>query len=498
MKLDFKNFSQILNYWAVETPEKIFVTDILSGKSCSYADFNKLVNSTARFLKKHRVGRGDIVSLCLRNSLEFLVAYFATIRLGAIINPIPISVADKELAANLDFSKPKLSLLEVPSTKIAKRHKIFSVKFQGKGAFLKILKNFSNKKLPISLDENKPVCLYYSSGTTAKPKGIIFSHRGIINIISATCRWFGHNSNSRHLAILPMAHTSVMHYSVLPVLYVGGSFVFAKNFIKIRKDFWRIIRDYKVNYVQTVPTIILMILSITYSNYHRSRLILPYIACGSAPLPEKNKKLFENRFGLRLANLYGLSEAGHLASDYPFEKGQKPGSIGRPLDIVDLKVFDNQGREVPVGKTGEIAVKTPGFFLGYHKDKKLYESSFKNGYFCTGDLAWKDNSSILYYVGRKRDLIIKGGVNISPNLIDEVLVKHPAVAEAASVGKPDELFGEVAKSFVVLKFGRLVSQKELFDYCRRELGEFKSPSEIEFIKEIPKTASGKILRRKLK
>lgn len=494
-----KNFPEILDYWAAHAPDKTFIVSISADTSYSYSHFNRLVNSCGRFLKKQGVKKGDIVLLCVRNSVEFLIVYFATMRIGGVINILPTSIADEELSANIAYLKPRLAFVDKKySRSITKRKNVFQMEFEGKNGFLKILDGMPDDALAISLKENDAACLYYSSGTTANPKGILFSHRGIVNMAILLCREFGHNQKSVHLGILPMGHTSVMHHSLLPVLYAGGTFVFSENFISVRKNFWHIIEDYKVSYVQTVPTIIVMTLNTPYSEYRRKGLPLQFIACGSAPLPDASKRAFEKKFGLRIANLYGLSEATHVIDNYPFEDSWKPGMLGRPMKDVDVKIFDEAGKEVATGVTGEFAVKTPSLFMGYFKDKKLTESSFKRGYFCTGDLGYKDRKGIFYYAGRKKDLIIKGGVNISPDLIDEILLKHSKIAEAASVGKNDTLFGEVVKSFVVLRPGKKMPTHEFFSYCKGRLGEFKSPSEVEFVKEIPKTFSGKILRRTLR
>lgn len=494
----FRNVSEALTYWSENASGKIFIKDLSTDSNYSYFTFNKLVNAGVRLLQKQGVGKGDLVLLNIKNSIEFLILYFASMRLGSVINPIPPSVGENELLANIDFTKPKLSFLEKSYHNDAfKKYRFFRVEFEGKNTLNKILETFSTDELITQLEDDSPAALYYSSGTTDKPKGILFSHRGIMNVIVLMCQGFNHHHGSIHLGILPMAHTAVIHHSVLPVLYMGGTFVFSENFIKIRKDFWHIIEHYKVNYIQAVPTVIIMILNTRYLNYRRKKIPLKYIACGSAPLPEAIKKSFEEKFGIRLANLYGLSEAGHLMSDYPFKGAWRPGSIGWPLESIDLKIFDDSGHEVVAGVVGEFVVKTPAFFTGYYKDRKRYQSSFKNGYFCTGDLGWHDDKGLFYYAGRKKDLIIKGGVNISPNFIDEVLIKHPKVAEAASVGKSDKFFGEIIKSFVVLKPGQKMPKEDFLDYCKKKLGEFKSPSEIEFVDAIPKTFSGKILRRNL-
>ena len=495
----FRNISEALAHWADENGDKVFIKNLATRKSYTYRDFDELVNSGVRFLEDRDVARGDIVLLCLKNSIEFLAMYFASARLGSIINPVPPSIGGAELAANVRFIRPKLSIIEEKyASEDFGKNSVVSVTFEGDRTFLHLLRSFSDAVATRKLGDDAPVCLYYSSGTTANPKGILFSNKGLMNLVLLICRGFGHNEQSIHLGILPMGHTSVLHYSLLPMLCVGGTFIFSENFLTIRKDFWHLARDHKVTYVQTVPTVLYMILNTAYPDYKKSDVEIQCIACGSAPLPESIKKPFERTFGIRVANLYGVSEAGHLMDDYPFRGTWKPGGIGRPLSDVDLRIFDDAGNEVKSGTVGEFVVKTPGLFMGYFKDKKLYVSSFKRGYFCTGDLGYKDAHGLYYYVGRKKDLIIKGGVNISPNLIDEILLKHPKIAEAASVGTPDDFFGEVIKSFVVIQSGEKMSREEFFAYCKEELGDFKSPSEVEFVREIPKTFSGKILRRTLR
>ena len=493
---DFKNYSDALDHWAQVQPDKTFLVTITAQARYSYSEFNTLVNRCSHLLKKRGLRKGDTVLLSVRNSIELLIVYFATMRMGAIINLVPSSVGDKELLANIAFLKPKIAFIE---EKYAKRRKkgIYAMEF-GDGGLIGELSTLPDEAPQVALKYEDPACLYYSSGTTANPKGILFSHRGIINMAKLLSREFGHDRNSVHLGILPMGHTSVMHHSLLPVLYKGGTFVFSENFINIRKDFWRIVESFRVTYVQTVPTIIVMLNNTPYPLYQKKKLQLPFVACGSAPLPESSKKEFEKKFRLRIANLYGLSEAAHMIDDYPFEVTWKPGMLGRPMEDVDVKIFDEKGHEVGPNIVGEMVVKSPSLCIGYYKNEKLFRSSFKRGYFCTGDLAYKDTKGIFYFSGRKKDLIIKGGVNISPNLIDEILVKHPSIEEAASVGKHDAFFGETIKSFVVLRNGKKISQKEFFAYCKNKLGSFKSPSEVEFVDAIPKTFSGKVLRRSLR
>lgn len=497
---NFNNFSEVLNYWAVQAPDKTFIIDVSAEKSYTYLDFNKLVNSAVRLLKEQNVGFGDIVSIRIRNSSEFLIIYFASIRLGSIINPLPFSVKEEELIKNLDFTGSKLVFLEkINLEKISDKYKFFSVEFEGNDSFINILRKFSNENFKQDeqyLNDNNPACLYYSSGTTSNPKGILYSHKNMVSLIKSICHDFNHTFDTIHLGILPMGHTAITNYSFLPVAYAGGTLVFSENFIKIRGNFWNLIEKYKITYVETVPTIIFSILNGKYPDYSRKKISLQYIGCGSAPLPLSVQKSFQKKFDIPVANLYGLSETGPSHFDNPLKENWQPGSIGVPLGIVECKIVDDNLKELPINEVGEIIIRGSSVFIGYYKNDKAYQEAVKDGFFLTGDLGYKDECGNFFYVDRKKDLIIKGGANILPGEIDEILFKHPAVLEASTIGVPDDFLGEEIVSFVVLK--DFVCEKDLIKHCSQFLQYFKCPKRIIFIESIPQTLSGKFLRKKLR
>jgi long-chain acyl-CoA synthetase len=393
-KNDFKNFSEVLNHWANEALDKIFIYDLSLDKSYTYAKFNKLVNATVRLLEEQGVKIGDIISVCIRNSSEFLMIYFASIRLGCVINPLPSSLSEEEIIKHLDFTQSKIIFLEKEnSVKVFNKYNVFVIDFKSEDSFLNKLKNFSDKNVYgdyTDLNENNLVCLYYSSGTTSDPKGILYSHKNMMNMISSVCKEFNHGFDTVHLGILSMGHTAIINYSFLPVMYVGGTLVIVENFIKIRPYFWDIIEKYKVTYVETVPTILLTILNTNYPNYSKEKINLQYVGCGSAPLPLSIQKDFQKKFDLPVANLYGLSETGPNHFDNPLKENWKPGSIGFPLNINECKIVDNEFNELPVNEVGEIVLKGQNLFVGYFNNEIAYKKVMKNGFFLTGDLGYKD------------------------------------------------------------------------------------------------------------
>ena len=492
--LRFTDFSHALAHWAAHEGGKTFLMDLGSGATYTYADFDRHVSAAVHLLRSEGVRLGKIVSVRIRNSADFLIIYFACIRMGAIVNPFPASTSDEELSKALAFIEPRLVILERCAKKLPARTGTLLIGCGNKSLFSQ-LKPYEGRRASGTVDSKKAAALYLSSGTTGDPKGMLFSHENIIARANAVCRDFGHGHDTVHLGFLPMGHTSITDYSLLPVMYAGGTLIIAENFLSIRQDFWRIIAEDRIRYVQTVPTVLFSILNTDYSDYDSTRLILPYVACGSAPLPLSIQQEFKNKFGIPVANLYGCSETGPAFFDDPRIKGWRPGSIGVPLSVHACELVDEQGKVVLRG-VGEIAIKSKTVCIGYYKNPDAYAAAMRVGFFLTGDLARRDAKGRYLYADRKKDIIIKGGSNIFPGEIDEVLFKHPRVLESSTIGVPHDFFGEDIVSFVVSTGD--VTDVELIAHCEKHLQYMKCPARIIFLPVIPKTHSGKLLRKKLR
>lgn len=503
MKLEeCKNFSDVLYYQSRVNPEKIFIYDVHSGRSYSFGEFNAIVSRASNYLLSLGVKPGERVTAAIENSPEYCFLYFAAIRIGAIFNPMPFASHREEIKRNISYVEPAAILID------SRRVNEFSPQLKGlievpvdKDRLLeKKLGSFGEDlKINIQIKENDPACLYHSSGTTGNPKGVLFSHKNMIANISSICRGFNFNKQVQvHLVILPLGHTASTNYSFLPCMYCGGKMILAESFWHIRNKLWSLIQDFSVTYMEAVPTVIYSILNIYKDTDGYNLSTMQFVGCGSAPLQKCVQVEFEKKFKLKVANLYGLSETGPTHIDNPTEDKWKPGSIGLPLDVNEVKIFDENDKELGVNETGEIVIKGPNVFIGYFKNDSLYSEVMKNGYFHTGDLGYKDKNGRFYYVDRLKDLIIKGGSNIVPGEIDEVLLLHPAVKEAVTIGIPDKMFGEEIKSFVVLRDNFNVSVDELALHCRNYLTTLKLPKEIEIVDAIAKTHSGKLLRKEMR
>ena len=497
---DYKSFSELLEDAAKVFANRTFLIE--EGRQHSFNDFNRSVNRCIRMLASDGVVPGDIVSIVLKNSVDYLIIYFAVLKMGCKINPFPFHLGSEEIKEKVSFITPRAvytHALHADQISMSGLN-VKVVQSDNEKILEKRLRDFSDGPYPSpDVDPDETAFLYYSSGTTGSPKIIEYSTKSEILSMASLLRGSFIEPYSCHLCVLPLGHTAAIRYTIWPCLLSGSKVILFESFWKVRADFWKLIEEYKVSFVEIVPSILVAILNTKYEDFpQRDISSLKFVGCGSAYLSKSLQEAFEQKFRVPLANMYGLSETGATHFDYPFRPDRKPGSIGQPLDIMTVKVLDEDGKEVKTGQVGEFGVRSSSLLRGYYKDTEQYKACFKNSYFMTGDLGYVDETGIFYYVDRKKDLIIKGGINIVPSQIDEVLLSHPGVQDAATVGKPDMFLGEVIKSYVVLKDASVVDIKELKAHCKKSLGEFKSPSEIEFVGELPKGPSGKILRRKLR
>jgi long-chain acyl-CoA synthetase len=501
---DGKNFSEIIDYHAGHHPDRVFIHDVRSGREYTFREFNRIVEKTANYLISLGVRAGDRVTIVIENSPEYCFFFFAVIRMGAVVNPMPFTSHREEILKNARMVEPRKIFVDSRKERDFAGGNIGkSIVFVPVGADRPFEKSIAGMvgqlAKGVELEENSPACLYYSSGTTADPKGVLYSHRNMIALTASLCRGFAFSAEKEvHLVMLPLGHTASTNYSLLPCAYLGGKIVMAESFWHIRNRIWKLIEEHRIDYMEVVPTVLYSILNIYRAKVDADVSSLRFVGCGSAPLQRGVQEHFQERFGLKVANLYGLSETGPTHVDDPRAPGWKPGSIGVPLDVNDVRIVDDHDRETGPNQTGEIVVKGDNVFVGYYQNEALYRKIVVNGYFHTGDLGIMDEKGVFYFVDRKKDLIIKGGINIAPGEIDEILMLHPAVKEGVTIGVPDPMFGEEVKSFVVARDGMSITPEEIIAHCSKYLPMTKTPKFVDVVDDIPKTHSGKLLRNKLR
>lgn len=498
----FLNIADLLAQRTHEAPGKDFLFSEADGREFTYAEFDSATDRTARLLAASGIAKGDVVSLLMPNSAEYIIAYFACWKIGALAGPINSLLKAQEMAYVMANSEAKALLVHpdfLPTIQTI-RHELPALKnvisFADEAAATSDFRNEEPlPKQPVIGLEDEAIIIY-TSGTTGKPKGCLLTHGNVIANARQISEWLKFGANDRLLTIMPLFHMNAVSVTTMSALYAGGSTVVSPKFSASR--FWRIISDYQITSFGSVATMLSMLLA-TYPEGVPADLDtsqLRFAMCGSAPVPAEVLKRFEETFNCLVIEGYGLSESTCRSTFNPPDKRRRPGSCGMPIGN-EMKVVDDDDNEVPDGSLGEIVLRGENILKAYYKNPAATDTAFRNGWFHTGDVGYRDADGFFYIVDRKSDMIIRGGENIYPREIDEVLYEHRAVAAAAVIGVPDELYGEEVAGFVVLKEGESVTEEELLAHCRARLADFKCPKTIRLVKEIPKGPTGKLLKREL-
>lgn len=498
----FSNVDQLLKVRAAANPNKDFLFSEGDGRRYTYAEFDRAVDRAARLLAACNVGKGDVVSLLMPNGPEYIIAYFACFRLGALAGPINSLLKSQEMAYVIDNSDAKvilvnsafISSIEVIRSQLRKLEHVieFDNEPEATSEFVEARDEPSSAK--ITKDDD--AIIIYTSGTTGKPKGCLLTHGNLIANARQIAEWLGFTGKDHLLTVMPLFHMNAVSVTTMTPLYAGGSTVVSSKFSASR--FWNIISDYQITSFGSVATMLSMLLN-AYPEGVPAGLKtdqLRFAMCGSAPVPAEVLKAFEETFNCLVIEGYGLSESTCRSTFNPPDTRRRPGSCGLPIGN-EMKVVDEEKGEVPAGELGEIVLRGPNILKGYYKNPEATAEAFRNGWFHTGDIGYRDEDGYFYIVDRKSDMIIRAGENIYPREIDEVLYQHPAVAAAACIGVPDPLYGEEVAGFVVLKDGTNTSEEELLDFCHKRLADYKCPKSIRVVTEIPKGPTGKLLKREL-
>lgn len=497
------NLDGLLVQRVTEAPRKRFLLSETDGRKFSYEEFAAAVGRAARMLASHGVVRGDVVSLLMPNSVEYIIAYFACWKLGAIAGPINSLLKAQEISYVLSDSETKALLVHsdfLPTIENTRKDlpELSVIAFDDEAAVTKDFKDDSSAvDLPASvIGRDSEAIIIYTSGTTGKPKGCLLTHGNLLANARQISEWLGFTRDDRLLTIMPLFHMNAVSVTTMSALYAGGSTAVSPKFSASR--FWQIISDYQITSFGSVATMLSMLLT-TYPEGVPEGMKtdqLRFAMCGSAPVPAEVMKRFEEKFNCLVIEGYGLSESTCRSTFNPPDERRRPGSCGKPIGN-EMKVVDEEEREVANGELGEIVLRGENILKGYYRNPEATATAFRTGWFHTGDVGYRDADGFFYIVDRKSDMIIRGGENIYPREIDEVLYQHPAVAAAATIGIPDQLYGEEVAAFIVLKEGREVTADELIAFCRARLADYKCPKTVRIVKEIPKGPTGKLLKREL-
>jgi acyl-CoA synthetase (AMP-forming)/AMP-acid ligase II len=455
------------------------------------------------------------VAVIMRNRSEFIEIIYGLVKAGMTLVPVNWRLAPEEMRYVIDNSDAsavvissefleKLTPVMKDLSKVAASNYIHLGDNcpNGMHAYEKLLQEASTNEPGFENKPTDPFFVGYTSGTTGFPKGAITPHGDWDIKVISLFGLLGVGEDDVQLLTMPLFHMNAINTST--VSHYGGQTVVVMERFR-PEEALRLIEKYKTSFSSMVPTMYNRLKNMpkeVFDKYDNSPM--KNLIQSSAPLPFSTKKwIVENFKSAGLHELYGGTEAGLVTYLPPEEQLARPGSVGRALPTIEVKLIDDDGNEVPVGQVGQfISRPREGATLGkvteYYKDEKSTKKSFKGGWFYSGDMARMDEDGFYYLVDRKFDMIISGGENIYPAEIEGVLYRHPKIAEAAVIGVPDDEWGESVKAVVVLKEGETATADELISYCREHLAGYKVPRSVDFAADLPKTDTGKILKKIIK
>ncbi|MGV3262242.1 class I adenylate-forming enzyme family protein [Cytobacillus pseudoceanisediminis] len=483
----------VLERNARKFPEKdAFIT---ASNRLTYADMNRTCNRLARYLQGEGIRRGDRIAVMSRNNEHFFYAFFACMKIGAIPMPMNVRLTPKELGAIFQNASAAGVLYEDELTETVtalKENLNFYVSIQDA---VEASAHLSDGNLDVPIDSRDVCEILFTSGTTGTPKGVLFNHERILSIAAAVSVNFSLSYSDSMLTLMPLSHSAPLNTFFMSGFYCGASHVIG-DFTP--KGFLNWIQQEKTTFSFAAPVAYLLAAKDPdLASYDLSNMRV--FAYGGGPLALASyhhvKKAFQNE---NFYQVYGLTEAGpNGILLYPEEHLEKAGSIGKnPTVNMEIRVVRPDGTDTAPNEYGEILLTGDSLMLGYDNNPDETNAAMKDGWLYTGDIAYRDKDGYFYIVDRKKDVIISGGVNIYPREVEEVLAKHDAVLESCVVGVPHEEWGETVKAVVVLKGD--ASEEELRAFAAEHLAEFKCPRIYSFVDELPRNASGKILKQQVK
>ncbi|HXQ23693.1 MAG TPA: AMP-binding protein [Candidatus Acidoferrales bacterium] len=467
-------------------------------RQVTYAELDRLTNRTAHALRALGVVKGDRVTLALGNSVEYVAAAFGALKAGAILNPVNPALGAEELSYILGHAEPRViitdadSIAHILSPKLTLPRGSTVAAFGGGTSAVDLdalVGRSPADPVSVVLGADDPSTLLYTSGTTGKPKGVLFTHGRTGTSGPQFIEALHLTPDDTILSVTPLFHGNAWG-SVVTALHAGSSVAFPKAFHA--SEFWPLVHDVQATVLYTLGTILAMLLTREPSDLERNNPLRVILGLGSAPIRDQ----IIRRFGVvDVAECFGATDAG-VVTITPLGAAPRAGSCGPPVPGVRLRIVDDDGRDMKTREVGEIAVHSPARMAAYFRDPEQTAHTIRDDWFFTGDLGYLDEDGWLYFVDRKRDVIRRGGENISSVLIEKTLREHPRVVEAAVIGMPDPVLGQEVKAFIVANGP--VTEDELRAFASERLAKFQVPRVWEFRDSLPKTPSQRVEKYKLR
>lgn len=498
------NISELLARNGRKYPEQTAVIE--EHQQLTYAQLDTQVNQLAHSLKNHGINEGDKVLLFMPNTSNFLLTYFAVLRLGGIIVPVSARLTPTELEYIINHSEAKALVTEHilynSCAPIQDKFRLLWVKtgpeVDGWYSFENLLASGEKEPIVCQLKEDDIATMLYTSGTTGNPKGVLFSYRNILTVATMICIEMEMKKESRILHMMPLSHSAPLHLFLISGTYVGATHLLTPAFTP--ELLLNVVESWKPTHFFGAPVAYLLTAKNPYIE-KRDLSSMTHWVYGGAPLDQKEVQFLRQAFKTdQLYCVYGLTEAGPNGTLLrPEEHRGKEGSIGQRAALnCELKLVNDDGDEVGPNKPGEIILSGEGNMIGYYKDDEKTEEALKNGWLYTGDMAKMDDDGFIWVIDRKKDMIISGGINVFPKEVEAVLNQHPSISESAVVGVPHEDWGETVVAYVVVKEVIDDIERDCKQFLSNKLADYKIPRKIEVIDQLPRNPTGKILKHQLK
>jgi len=474
---------------------------IFYDKKWNNKEIEVITNKIANGLKTLGISKGDKVSIFTGNIPEFIFSFWGILKIGAVAVSISAFAKKKDVEYYLNDSESKVLIVEDSLlNEVPEREKVLSVKTiitvnseDGDYEFYEFFDSQSENFKIIDLDRNDDASIIYTSGTTGVPKGVVLTHGNLVAHAYSVNHTTKMDVKDRLICFLPLFHSFAQNF------IMGASFNQSSTLILHRKfdkdEVLQSIKDNKATRFFAVPTIYIALLNDDKTKDYFETINYTFSAASS--MPEEVAKNWWKLLNLKIFEGYGLTETSPFAS-YNHEIRHKFGSIGSPVENVEMGIIDDENNFLPDGEVGEIVIKGPNVMKEYYRKPEETKETIFNDWLKTGDIGYRDSEDYYYIVDRKKDMINSAGLKIWPREVEEILYKLDAIQECAVIPSPDDYYGEVVKACIVLKPGKSISKEKIIEYCKENLAKYKVPKIIEFMDELPKNPTGKILKRVLR
>lgn len=493
---------------------------VFEGKRWTYAHTNERTNRLAHAFMGLGIKNGDRIGMLEVNTNQYAEAYFAAAKLGAIFVPLNFRAKAEELRYMIANAEAKVLLVGsryldiidtlLPGLNRVKAYIALEGKRVGTLSYEGLLAAGSPDEVTTEIADEDITILMYTAGTTGRPKGVPLTHNGFVSYVLDNVEPASPEIEERNLLAVPLYHVAGIQ-AMLAAVYGGRTVVLMRQFEV--KEWMEMVQREKATRAMLVPTMLKRVIDDPdFATYDLTSLKV--ITYGAAPMPAQViKKALEVMPWVRFINAFGQTETAstiaalgpddHVIEGTEAEREKKlkrlTSSIGRPLPDVEVKIINEHGNALAPGKVGEILVKGPRIMTGYWGDEqKTAQVLTPDGWLRTGDMGWVDEEGYIYLTGRGDDMIIRGGENISPEEVEEVLHAHPKIEEAAVIGVPDPEWGQEPRAIVVLKEGETTTSEEIIEFCRTKLAGFKRPRSVSFVDSLPRNQMGKVLKKELR